>query len=393
MNIATPRLKKRLIAIAYVGVVMGMSFSSLYAQEKDPRWFPDIPGYKTLAGDFHMHTVFSDGHVWPTLRVQEAARDGLDVISITEHTDYEGYADDIERNRERGYEIAAEEAKKRDILLIKGVEISPRVAPYHNNVLFATDLDAFPYGYMKDSKGTFVMKDNIQKSELLAPFEEAEKQGAFVFYNHPSYGWWVPSDDRELFTDIHQDLLKRGLLGGVEVVNGGRYNVIAHRMAMKYNLTMFGNSDAHWGLPENSRPITIVLAKDKSQDAIKEAIINRRTAVYSDNILIGRHADVDALFKASLNIIAKKIDAKNRPQLQIAIYNKSDMDFEVNFKTDYILDHYPLGKATLKSKETTTLLLDAVWEYPESTTLKVEVQNIVTSPEEHLVTELVVPVK
>lgn len=29
---------------------------------------PDIPGYQTLKGDFHMHTVFSDGHVWPTFR-------------------------------------------------------------------------------------------------------------------------------------------------------------------------------------------------------------------------------------------------------------------------------------------------------------------------------------
>ena len=26
---------------------------------------PDIPGYITLKGDFHMHTPFSDGTVWP----------------------------------------------------------------------------------------------------------------------------------------------------------------------------------------------------------------------------------------------------------------------------------------------------------------------------------------
>ena len=33
---------------------------------------PDIPGYLTLTGDFHMHTIFSDGRVWPDLRVEEA---------------------------------------------------------------------------------------------------------------------------------------------------------------------------------------------------------------------------------------------------------------------------------------------------------------------------------
>ena len=49
--------------------------------------FPDIPGYKTLKGDFHQHTVFSDGVVWPHIRVDEAIAEGLDVISITDHVE------------------------------------------------------------------------------------------------------------------------------------------------------------------------------------------------------------------------------------------------------------------------------------------------------------------
>ena len=28
---------------------------------------PDVKGYKTLKCDFHMHTMFSDGLVWPTI--------------------------------------------------------------------------------------------------------------------------------------------------------------------------------------------------------------------------------------------------------------------------------------------------------------------------------------
>jgi len=42
---------------------------------------PDISGYHTLKCDFHMHTVFSDGLVWPTVRVQEAYLEGLDAIT------------------------------------------------------------------------------------------------------------------------------------------------------------------------------------------------------------------------------------------------------------------------------------------------------------------------
>ena len=48
---------------------------------------PNIEGYKTLKGDFHVHTVFSDAAVWPTTRVQEAIWEGLDVLAITEHID------------------------------------------------------------------------------------------------------------------------------------------------------------------------------------------------------------------------------------------------------------------------------------------------------------------
>ena len=32
---------------------------------------PDIEGYKTLKGDFHIHTVFTDATVWPVTRVHE----------------------------------------------------------------------------------------------------------------------------------------------------------------------------------------------------------------------------------------------------------------------------------------------------------------------------------
>ena len=42
---------------------------------------PNVDGYVTLKGDFHIHTIFSDASVWPTTRVQEAAWEGLDVIA------------------------------------------------------------------------------------------------------------------------------------------------------------------------------------------------------------------------------------------------------------------------------------------------------------------------
>jgi len=74
--------------------------------------FPDIMGYKTLKCDFHMHTVFSDGQVWPTTRVTEAVRQGLDAIAITDHIEYQPHKDDIPTNHGRPRLLAA---RRRDI--------------------------------------------------------------------------------------------------------------------------------------------------------------------------------------------------------------------------------------------------------------------------------------
>src|SRR5687768_3944652 len=86
--------------------------------------FPDIPGYKTLKCDLHQHTVFSDGSVWPDIRVQEALMDGLDAISLTEHLEYQPHKDDIPHpDRNRSYDIAVKEAANHDLVIVKGSEI------------------------------------------------------------------------------------------------------------------------------------------------------------------------------------------------------------------------------------------------------------------------------
>ena len=81
--------------------------------------FPDLPGLKTLVCDLHMHTVFSDGSVWPTIRVQESFKDGLDAISLTEHLEYQPYSADIPNpDRNRSYHVAkkyADDEKKNKV--------------------------------------------------------------------------------------------------------------------------------------------------------------------------------------------------------------------------------------------------------------------------------------
>jgi len=346
---------------------------------------PDIPGFITLKCDFHMHTVFSDGHVWPSFRVNEAIRDGLDVISLTEHIDYEGFPEVVARNYNQSYEIAVDAAKNKNLMIIKGLEISPRVPPYHNNALFIKDANILPTEYMKDWKKKFIMKDTITHEQLLAPFLEAKKQEAFVFYNHPGYSWW-DKKDTAIFTSFHRELLERKILKGVEVVNSGVYNILAHRLAMKYNLTMVCNTDEHYDnsprYAKTHRPMTLVFAKEKTAESLKEAMLSGRTALYFDDYLIARQQEADAFFKAAVQVSAERQLRNGEPILNIKLLNNSDIPFEIQASANFDIERYPFGQVTLAAHDTTTITLKALWKYPESTPLRIKVLNVITSPDE-----------
>ena len=75
------------------------------AQNKS--YFISPPKYELISTDLHIHTAFSDGSVWPNIRVDEALKEGLDLISITDHLEYQPHKADIPHpNRNRSYEIA-----------------------------------------------------------------------------------------------------------------------------------------------------------------------------------------------------------------------------------------------------------------------------------------------
>ena len=68
INLKFTKMKRFLLTVMAVAGVL--SASAQFTPNKIV--VPDIEGYKTLTGDFHIHTVFSDATVWPATRVQEA---------------------------------------------------------------------------------------------------------------------------------------------------------------------------------------------------------------------------------------------------------------------------------------------------------------------------------
>ena len=185
---------------------------------------PDIRGFVTLKCDLHMHTMFSDGSVWPSIRVQEAWREGLDAISITDHVEYQPHKKDVPTQHNRPYEIALPFANNCGLILIKGTEITRDTPPGHHNALFVTEIDS------------------LDRKDFYQALGEAEEQRAFIFYNHP--GWKHPQGIAEWF-DYQTQLYAKGWLYGVEVVNGNDYYPLAHQWCIEKKLTMMGDSDVH----------------------------------------------------------------------------------------------------------------------------------------------------
>jgi predicted metal-dependent phosphoesterase TrpH len=121
------------------------------AQARKEIAFPDLPGRLTLKCDFHMHTVFSDGYVWPTVRVKEAWEQGLDAIAITDHVEYQPHAKDVPTKHERPYELAADSARQHDLLLIRGAEITRDTPPGHFNAIFLRDIKPLDTPKLEDA--------------------------------------------------------------------------------------------------------------------------------------------------------------------------------------------------------------------------------------------------
>ena len=102
---------------------------------------PNILGYKTLKCDFHMHTVFSDGIVWPTYRVIEAWEEGLDAIAITDHIEKQPSKKYVSGDHNASYEIAKQLAIEKNILLVHSGEVTRSMPPGHLNALFLSDVN------------------------------------------------------------------------------------------------------------------------------------------------------------------------------------------------------------------------------------------------------------
>ena len=339
--------------------------------------FPDLPDYVTLVSDLHQHTVFSDGAVWPDIRVQEGVRDGVDVMAITDHLEYQPHRDDIPHpDRNRSHQLAREAAGS-DIMVIPGAEVTRGMPPGHLNAVFITDANRL------------LIDDPVDA------LREAKAQGAFIYWNHPSWASQAPDGIARL-TEMHHRLIAEGLLHGIEVVNEFTYADEALQIALDHDLTIMGTSDIHglidWEYnrhPHQHRPVTLVFARERTPAAVKAALLAGRTVVWYGETLIGREEWMQALLAASLTVEAAGFVADSSV-LNLVLSNRSDADLALRNTSDLTFYNLPdtfrvPAQASTELQVKTSPLAGA-----DVVTLAFEVLNAVTAPGEHPVVERLV---
>ncbi len=352
-------MKKFPILIAFLLILHNVN-----CQDRPLTGIPDLPGYKTLVCDFHMHTVFSDGKVWPTVRVDEAWREGLDAIAITDHLEYQPHGKDMKKDYNRSWQIAREYGEKRGVIVIPGTEITKGMPPGHFNALFIKD--AAP----------------IMNADFKLAIGEAVNQGAFILWNHP--GWKAQQPDTMKWWDEHTFLYEKGWMHGIEVVNDREFYPEAVNWAKAKGLAMIGNSDQHDPFlyetfeHDDHRNCTFVFATEKSIGGIREALFNGRTAAYYKHNVIGKPSILNELFLQSVSLKSGD-NGKNK----FALVNPTSLTFNIQIKNK-IYDDQIVSFKLLPGHE-------YYFEFQEDTDpkqLKVEVSNFITGNGESLELDL-----
>ena len=345
---------------------------------------PQVNGYNVYKADLHTHTIHSDGDVIPSFRVYEAWYDGLDIIAITDHIEYRSFEEKLvkyldkyvsdeykgavnhridDRPLKEGEVMvdlnyvtreAAKYAGRCGILSIPGAEITrPGDKIGHFNALFTTD------------------NNLIYDQDPVQAVRNAKAQGALVMHNHP--GWKRTSID---YTPTELVLYEEGLIDGIEVMNTDDFYPGIIDRALEKNLFMSANTDIHQTtvLEHNGfhRPMTLILAKERTLEAVREALDECRTIAYGYNTLCGEEQLLKDFFAAG---VKTAVMHRTSSFTSVALTNMTSIPYVVRME----------GRNQMKLDPFQTLWIKVSGD---KTTLDLEVLNMFYSKDKHPIVQL-----
>ena len=368
-------MKKTLTTFILILIVFSIN------AQKRKEFFKSPKGVFYISSDLHIHSVFSDGSVWPTIRVDEAVRDSIDLISLTEHLEYQSHISDIPHtNRNRSFQIAGGYVQKKPLAVVHGTEITKPMPPGHFNAIFIKDANKF-------------FDKNKDPLIFIKGIKEANKQGAFVFWNHPM--WEANRSDGIAKLDpIHKEVIDKKLLHGIEVVNFDTFYEEAMQIALDNELTMMGTSDVHvlidWDFNKEEesfhRPITFIMSKNRTIKSIRDALFNGNTFIWYRDLIIGKSNNLKQVIENNLKVVSKGYGFKGRKVeiLQVELINKSVAPISLNYIGGYTFHNdYKFIELAPRSSKTIYVKTKKV---KKTVSLEFEILNYVIAPKTNLKT-------
>lgn len=343
----------------------------MQAQAPKAPFFHAPEGEYLVSADLHIHTVFSDGSVWPNIRVEEARREGLDLIALTEHLEYQPHAEDLPHpDRNRSYQIARKSLREGESLqVIHGSEITRSMPPGHINAVFIKDANALLF-----------------PNDSLAGIQAANAQNAFVFWNHPNWDAHRSNGIARL-EPFHRNLIQNKLLHGIEVVNETTFSEEALQLALDNELTMIGTSDIHglttWNhnIPQGGhRPMTFILSEGTQPEALKKALFEGKTVIWFEDLLIGKEEHLTSVLKANIDLVNAHYK-KDKEILNVTIVNKSALPMQLHYNGEYSF-HFNSDWIQVAPYSKKKIAIKTI-KKRKSITLPFVIMNAVMAPKNH----------
>lgn len=305
---------------------------------------PNLDGYVTLKGDFHSHTMFADAHVSPEGRIKEAWCDGLDVICVSEHIGVHKSPGIKRFDHNLVTKRAVDAGKQYDMIVIPGVEIT-REKPFgHFCCLFLSDCNVFAEErYKWDENGDEIRDANGKRIPMreteIPDFLAAEKQGAFIQWNHP--GW---PDNYCQLPDFHKKMIQEKRIHAVEVFNTYEWYPKVLDWMDEYHITVTANSDSHNPIRvdygNQLRPMNLIFAKEATLESVKEAMFAGRMLALWNNNLTGK----EELMRP---FVSKCLQVKPISGSSVEVINTSDITYTILYGSHTSPIELQAGKAQI----------------------------------------------
>jgi len=256
---------------------------NLYCLEKD------LSSKIPLKGDLHMHSIYSDGKRTPFAMSLASLEAGMDFISITDHDNYDGSLEAIEKVKEHNIDLIVlpgEEVSvgKGDTTLSKGnghmLSINARKSiedQRKDDKLYEKELKDISEKLEKENLHSSI--NPLHYARNIWAINKIKEANGIAILCHPH---WIYYDEKyHLHQAIYKVMLKSSKIDAVEVIgdidkieecNNLTYLSYLQTSNKYKKLAPIGNTDAHDSNHDMGKRYSIVFVDEKNINGVVEGI-------------------------------------------------------------------------------------------------------------------------